>query len=119
MARVIVKDTTEIIQVATHVADTCNQRGGLLTVLFFAGQSTGPAGAPFSDPALTPATNTNNKAITTFIVPLRVVLDLMATKCFRCVIAYTTMGGDARTDGRRPGERIAAAVLAPPPSSSF
>ena len=39
-------------------------------VLFLAGQSTGPAGAPFNDPALTVATNANNKAITNFMIIL-------------------------------------------------
>ena len=44
-----------------------------LTDLFFAGQSTGP-GAPFNEPALTAATNTNNTAITSFMIIVVLVI---------------------------------------------
>ena len=53
----------------------CGKRGyWLLTLRFLAGQSTGPAGAPFSDPALTAATNARDRTRANFIFCLSLVL---------------------------------------------
>ena len=60
------------VQLGTSV---CGKRGYcLLTLRFLAGQSTGPAGAPFSDPALTAATNARDRTRANFIFCLSLVL---------------------------------------------